>query len=65
MGAREIEKEKSSSESLWAEISMHKLKFEVYGEEMICREVKKNGNYGRVYLRPDWIGKNLKIIRMD
>ncbi len=42
-----------------------KVKFEVYGEEMISKEVKQSGNSGRVYLPPDWIGKNLKIIRID
>ena len=42
-----------------------KVKFEVYGEEMISKEVKQSGNSGRVYLPPDWIGKHLKIIRID
>ncbi len=40
-------------------------KFEVYGEEMIEKEVKQSGNSGRVYLPPEWVGKNVKIIRMD
>ncbi|NHJ01948.1 MAG: DUF2080 family transposase-associated protein [Candidatus Heimdallarchaeota archaeon] len=40
-------------------------KFEVYGEEMLEKEVKKSGNSGRVYLPPSWIGKRVKIIRMD
>ena len=42
-----------------------KVKFEVYGEEMISKEVKQSGNSGRVYLPPDWIGKHIKIIRID
>ena len=42
-----------------------KAKFEVYGEEMIEKEVKQSGNSGRVYLPPEWIGKNVKIIRID
>ena len=42
-----------------------KAKFEVFGEEMIEKEVKQSGNSGRVYLPPDWIGKHVKIIRMD
>jgi putative transposon-encoded protein len=42
-----------------------KAKFEVYGEEMIEKEVKQSGNSGRVYLPPDWIGKHVKIIRID
>ena len=42
-----------------------KAKFRVFGEEMIEKEVKPSGNTGRVYLPPDWVGKHVKIIRMD
>jgi putative transposon-encoded protein len=42
-----------------------KSKFEVYGEEMIEKEVKQSGNSGRVYLPPGWVGKHVKIIRID
>ena len=42
-----------------------KVKFEVYGEEMIEKEVKLGGNSGRIYLPPDWIGEHVKIIRID
>ena len=45
--------------------SHHKAKFEVFGEEMIEKEVKQSGNSGRVYLPPEWVGKNVKIIRID
>lgn len=40
-------------------------KFEVYGQEMIEKVVKQSGNSGRVYLPPDWVGKRVKIIRVD
>ncbi len=40
-------------------------KFEVWGEEMIEKEVRQSGNSGRVYLPPEWIGKYVKIIRID
>ncbi|KMY65689.1 cytoplasmic protein [Desulfocarbo indianensis] len=40
-------------------------KFEVYGEEMIEKEVKQSGNSGRVYLPMEWVGKNVKVIRVD
>jgi len=43
----------------------HKVKFEVYGEEMIDKEVKFSGNSGRVYLPPEWIGKRIKVIRTN
>jgi len=45
--------------------SKGKVKFEVYGEEMIEKEVKLSGNSGRVYLPPDWVGHYVKIIRID
>ena len=43
----------------------NKVKFEVYGEEMIEKEVRLAGNSGRIYLPPDWIGKPVKIIRIE
>jgi hypothetical protein len=42
-----------------------KAKFGVFGEEMIEKEVKPAGNSGRVYLPLDWVGKHVKIIRID
>ena len=42
-----------------------KVKLEVYGEEMVEKVVKLSGNSGRVYLPPDWVGKRVKIIRLD
>ena len=42
-----------------------KVKFEIFGEEMLEKEVKLSGNSGRIYLPPDWVGKHVKIIRID
>ena len=42
-----------------------KAKFGVFGKEMIEKEVKKSGNSGRVYLPSDWVGKHVKVIRID
>ncbi len=47
------------------EVATRKTKFEIFGEEMIDKEVKPSGNSGRVYLPPDWVGKHVKIIRVD
>ena len=47
------------------EEASRKVKFEIYGEEMLEKEVKLSGNSGRVYLPPDWVGKHVKIIRTD
>lgn len=40
-------------------------KFEAYGEEMIAKVVRRSGNSGRVYLPPEWVGKCVKVIRID
>jgi putative transposon-encoded protein len=42
-----------------------KAKFTVVGEEMIEKQVKPGGNAGRVYLPLVWVGKFVKIIRID
>ena len=47
------------------EVSTNKVKFEIYGEEMIEKKVKSSGNSGRVYLPPSWVGHQVKIIRID
>jgi len=52
-------------ESSASPAAKEKVKFEVYGEEMIEKEVKMSGNSGRVYLPPDWVGRKVKIIRID
>jgi putative transposon-encoded protein len=40
-------------------------RFEVVGHEVIEKVVKRSGNSGRVYLPPDWIGKRVKIVRLE
>jgi putative transposon-encoded protein len=47
------------------ETGQGRVKFEVYGEEMVEKEVKMSGNSGRVYLPPDWVGHQVKIVRID
>ena len=42
-----------------------KVKFEIWGEEMIEKKVKLSGNSGRVYLPPNWVGHQVKIVRVD
>lgn len=48
-----------------AEAPNSRVKFEIYGEEMIEKRVKSSGNSGRVYLPPNWVGHKVKIIRTD
>jgi putative transposon-encoded protein len=45
--------------------SYPKVKFEVFGEEMLEKDVKVSGNSGRVYLPPEWVGHRVKIIRIE
>ncbi len=42
-----------------------KVRFEVWGEEMIEKQVRMSGNSGRVYLPPNWVDHRVKIIRID
>ncbi len=58
MAGKEKENKKQS-------ISPTKVKFEVYGEEMIEKEVKSSGNSGRIYLPPNWVGHTVKIIKIE
>ena len=61
MPTEEETKEKNAA----ADMPQGTVKFEVYGEEMIEKMVKLSGNSGRVYLPPDWVGHQVKIIRID
>lgn len=60
-----IQKKEAKPDLVPAITMQNKSKFEVYGEEMIEKEVKQSGNSGRVYLPPEWVGKRVKIIRID
>ena len=55
----------TDGEDLTVDIPNSKVKFEIYGEEMIEKRVKSSGNSGRVYLPPNWVGHKVKIIRTD
>ncbi len=50
-------------EKLEPDYTRQKVKFEVYGEEMIEKTVNSSGNSGRVYLPPEWIGTKVKVIK--
>jgi putative transposon-encoded protein len=58
-------RERNQNKASNVETPFNKVKFEVYGEEMIEKEIKISGNSGRVYLPPDWVGHKVKIIRID
>jgi putative transposon-encoded protein len=41
------------------------VKFEVNGVEVVEKTVASNGNCGRIYLPLSWLGKRVKIVRLD
>ena len=57
------EKKSKKDKNPEVEVNKDKVKFEIYGEEMIEKTVKLSGNSGRVYLPPNWVGHHVKIIR--
>lgn len=59
------EEKKPKKENSASVSSQSKVKFEIFGEEMIEKKVKQSGNSGRVYLPPNWVGHDVKIIRID
>ena len=63
--AANIPNEAAETSNSVAGTAHSKVKFEVYGEEMLEKDVKSSGNSGRVYLPPDWVGHRVKIIRID
>ena len=59
------DKEKKEKQTQKEAVPRAKVKFEVYGEEMIEKEVKSSGNSGRIYLPPNWVGHTVKIIKVE
>ena len=45
------------------DIQRRKVKFEIYGDEMIEKTVNSSGNSGRIYLPPEWIGTKVKVVK--
>jgi len=56
---------KEEDTQIHSDLPPGKVKFVVYGEEMVEKLVRQSGNSGRVYLPPDWVGHRVKIIRID
>ena len=42
-----------------------KVKLIIYGEEMIDKTVNTSGKGGRIYLPHDWVGRRIKVIRIN
>jgi putative transposon-encoded protein len=41
------------------------VKFELFGVEMVEKDVRASGNSGRIYLPPEWVGCKVKIVKID
>jgi putative transposon-encoded protein len=44
---------------------MKETKIQLSGFEMLEKQVNKSGNSGRVYVPFEWVGKKVKIIRVE
>ena len=44
---------------------MKETRIRLTGFEMLEKQVNKSGNSGRVYVPVDWVGKKVKIIRVE
>ena len=44
---------------------MKETKIQLSGFEMLEKLVNKSGNSGRVYVPVEWVGKKVKIIRVE
>ncbi|MBW2607786.1 MAG: DUF2080 family transposase-associated protein [Deltaproteobacteria bacterium] len=42
-----------------------KVKLIIYGEEIIDKTVNTSGKGGRIYLPFGWVGRRIKVIRID
>jgi len=49
--------------NLKKETAHKKVKFEIFGDEMIEKVVNSSGNSGRIYLPPEWIGTKVKVVK--
>lgn len=56
---------KNQADQVPAGPAFAKVKLEVHGAEMIEKRVRASGNSGRVYLPSNWVGRHVKIIRID
>jgi len=44
---------------------MKETNIQLTGFEMLEKQVNKSGNSGRVYVPIEWVGKKVKIIRLE
>ncbi|MDP2934803.1 MAG: DUF2080 family transposase-associated protein [bacterium] len=42
-----------------------RVEVQLFGYEMLEKQVNKSGNSGRVYVPVDWVGKRVKVILLE
>lgn len=42
-----------------------KIRFELFGLEVVEKKVASSGKSGRIYLPRNWLGHRVKVIRLD
>ena len=47
------------------ETAASKVHLIIMGKELIFKKVTKSGKSGRVYLPLEWVGKTVKVVRLD
>ncbi|MBI5522320.1 MAG: DUF2080 family transposase-associated protein [Desulfarculus sp.] len=47
------------------ETATSKVHLTIMGKELIYKKVTKSGKSGRVYLPLEWVGKTVKVVRVD
>ncbi len=56
----------SAAGGAWAgDPKQRPVKFTLYGMEIVDKQVASSGKSGRVYLPLEWLGKRVKIVRVD
>ena len=55
----------TTQDSMPTGVGKNKVRFEIFGEEMVEKTVQVSGNSGRAYIPPQWLGHKVKIIRID
>jgi hypothetical protein len=63
--SHDVRSDTSRAGKLRAVPAADKVRFEVFGAELMEKQVSASGKSGRVYLPAHWLGKKVKIIRVD
>ena len=58
-------KQPKNIKGLGKRASMGRVKFEVYGNGIIEKKVGSSGTAGKVYLPPEWVGHQVRVVRLN